>query len=64
MKVILTKEEFKEYQEALKKAKSWDDLGRKIAECYIDEDGNDLSEDDQKDLGHIGEVAAIAFGWL
>ncbi|MFA9191105.1 hypothetical protein AAGV28_06950 [Flavobacterium sp. FZUC8N2.13] len=48
------------------KADKWDALGEKIARCYFDENGDDLSEEESEDidLGTIGEKAAIAYGWL
>lgn len=49
-----------------KKAEKWDKLSEKIAKCYVDENGDELSEEDSEDidLGTIGEIAASAFGWL
>ena len=49
-----------------KKAEKWDKLSEKIAKCYVDENGDELSEEDLEgiDLGTIGEIAASAFGWL
>ena len=48
------------------KAEKWDELSEKIAKCYVDENGDELSEEDLEgiDLGTIGEIAASAFGWL
>lgn len=48
------------------KADKWEALGEKIAKCYVDENGDDLSEEESEDidLGTIGEKAAIAYGWL
>ncbi len=48
------------------KAKKYDELSDKIAKCYIDKDGNELSEEDSEhiNLGTIGEIAASFFGWL
>lgn len=56
----------KGFQEIEKKAKKWDSLDEKIAKCYVDENGEELSEEDSEniDLGTIGEIAAGAFGWL
>jgi hypothetical protein len=50
----------------LEKAKQWDELGDKISACYVDEYGNELSEEASEhiDLCTIGELAAIAFGWM
>ncbi len=58
----LTKEEI----EQLKiKVGKWDALEAKISACYVDEDGNELQEEDGgADLCDIGEIAAIAFGFL
>lgn len=55
-----TASEIKEWQE---KAAKWDVLDKKIAACYFDDQGNEL-EDDEPGLDHIGELAAIAFGYL
>jgi len=48
------------------KSEKWDKLDEKIAKCYVDENGDELSEEDSEDidLGAIGEIAASAFGWL
>ena len=48
------------------KSEKWDKLDEKIAKCYVDENGDELSEEDSEDidLGTIGEIAASAFGWL
>lgn len=48
------------------KAEKWDKLEEKIAKCYVDENGDELSEEDSQniDLGYIGEISATAFGWL
>ncbi len=48
------------------KAEKWDKLSEKIAECYVDENGDEISEEDSEDidLGTIGEIAASSFGWL
>ena len=48
------------------KAEKWDKLESKISKCYVDENGDELSEEDSEDidLGTIGEIAASAFGWL
>ena len=48
------------------KSDKWDKLSEKIAKCYVDENGDELSEEDSEDidLGTIGEIAASAFGWL
>jgi len=56
-----------EYIKPLKtKAQKWDKLGEKIAKCYVDENGDELSEDEAEDidLRTIGEISASAFGWL
>ena len=59
----LFNEELSKYQH---KALKWDELSEKIAKCYVDENGDELSEEDLEgiDLGTIGEIAASAFGWL
>jgi hypothetical protein len=48
------------------KAEKWDKLDDEIAKCYVDENGDELSEEETEDidLGTIGEIAAGAFGWL
>ena len=48
------------------KAQKWDELEKKIAACYVDEEGEELSEEDLEgiDLCTIGEIAAVAFGFL
>jgi hypothetical protein len=48
------------------KSIKWDKLHDKIAKCYFDEDGEELSKDESEDidLGTIGEISAIAFGFL
>lgn len=48
------------------KSKRWDELNEKIAKCYVDENGDELSEEEAEDidLGTIGEISASAFGWL
>lgn len=48
------------------KAEKWDELEEKIAKCYVDENGDELSEEDSEniDLTTIGEISAKAFGWL
>lgn len=46
------------------KSEKWDKLGEKIAKCYVDENGDELSEAEDIDLGTIGEISASAFGWL
>lgn len=52
-------------QEIFKKAAKWDALHEKISEYYIEEgeEGYDPMKDENGLLG-IGEVAAIAFGYL
>ena len=49
--------------EMAKKAKQWDDLDKKITDCYFDENGAER-DDDFADLITIGEIAAYAFGFL
>lgn len=47
------------------KAEKWDTLEAKIAACYVDENGDELEDGDGgADLCDIGEIAAIAFGFL
>ena len=52
---------FEEYKE---KAKKWDKLDEKIGKFYFDEVGDELPDDEGGDLCQIGEVAAMAFGYL
>jgi hypothetical protein len=52
-----------ELQEMMEKANKWDSLAKKIAKCYVNEDGSE-NDDENIDLATIGEIAAIAFGWL
>lgn len=47
-----------------KKAEKWDSLDKQVAKFYVDENGDEIDEDAGGDLGDIGEVAAIAFGYL
>ena len=48
------------------KSAKWEQLGEEIAKCYVDENGDELSEEESEeiDLGTIGEITASAFGWL
>ena len=49
------------------KAEKWDALGKQIEKCYVieDENGEFVENDDENiDLGTIGEIAAIHFGWV
>ncbi len=46
------------------KAKKWDELEKQISACYVDDEGNELSDDEGGDLCTIGEIAAMAFGFL
>jgi hypothetical protein len=48
------------------KAEAWDRLEKKIEACYVNENGDELSEEELEgiDLCTIGEIAAIAFGFL
>lgn len=45
-------------------AKLWKELDDKIAAFYFDDEGEELDDNDGGDLVQIGEVAAIAFGYL
>jgi hypothetical protein len=51
----------KQIEEFKSKAEKWDKLDAEISECYSDEN---LSEESETDLGSIGEIAAMAFGYL
>lgn len=56
----------KEEIETMKiKADKWDALGKEIAKCYCNSEG-EFSEypEIDGDLGTIGEMSASAFGWL
>jgi len=44
------------YKELLDKAARWDALVERIEKCY--------DEESESDLGEIGEIAAIATGYL
>jgi hypothetical protein len=57
---VLSEEEYMAMKE---KSEKWDALEEKIASCYVDKNGNEL-EDENIDLGTIGEIAASAFEWL
>lgn len=48
------------------KAKKWDKLDAQISEYYESEnkEGNVIPPEKDGDLCDIGELAAIAFGWL
>lgn len=58
-----TEEQIKIWKE---KAEKWDKLEDRIADCYGSEvDGEWVeNEDEDMDLGYIGEIAASAFGFL
>ncbi len=61
--VTMTKEEAATLKS---KAEKWDKLENEISEFYTDADG-EYSEENPKrqgDLCDIGELAAMAFGWL
>jgi hypothetical protein len=59
-------EMLKEERRDINKSKKWDELGDEIASCYVDENGDELSDEESEeiDLGTIGEIAATAFGWI
>lgn len=59
----LFNEQLSKYQH---KALKWDELHDKIAKYYVDEDGEELSEEDSEDIDlcTIGEISANAFGFL
>ena len=46
------------------KAQKWDDLDIAISKVYFDEDGNEHLNNEGGDLCDIGEITAIAFGFL
>jgi len=48
-----------------KKAEKWDALDAKLQNIYFDEEGNEREDvDGDTDLGTIGEICAMAFGYL
>lgn len=47
-----------------RKAEQWDALEKQISKFYFGDDGEELSDDEGGDLCDIGEVAAMAFGYL
>lgn len=49
---------------AIIKADKWEELDEKISKYYVDENGEELSDDAGGDLCDIGEAAATAFGYL
>lgn len=56
-----------EYAKQFKhKAEKWDKLEHEIAKKYIDENGDELTDEQLEhiDLSTIGEITATAFGWL
>lgn len=57
----LFEEEIQIYKD---KAIKWDKLENEIARCYVDENGDELSEEELEniDLVTIGEIAMNAFG--
>lgn len=59
---MYTEEQIQEWKE---KAEKWNKLDAQIAACYVDENGDELQDEDGgADLGTIGELAAMAFGFL
>lgn len=40
------------------------ELEKKIAACYFDENGDEIENSEDIDLGTIGEIAAIHYGFL
>jgi hypothetical protein len=48
------------------KAEKWEALGKEIEKFYCNSDGDYDEENPEEDgdLGSIGEVAAVAYGWL
>lgn len=53
----------KQIKEWKSKAEKWDKLDKAIGEFYPEEDEN-YSDTEEGDLGDIGEIAAMAFGYL
>jgi len=51
-----------EYNYLKIRADKWDALDTSISKCYYDEEGGEC--DDEGDLSVIGEIAAMAFGYL
>jgi hypothetical protein len=58
---VPTPEQIKRWKE---KAAKWDALDKQISKFYIDEDGEPIEDEDGGDLADIGELSAIAFGYL
>jgi hypothetical protein len=58
-----TNEQIEEFKS---KAEKWDLLGEQISKYYTNSDGDFDEENPEEDgdLVAIGEVAAMAFGWL
>ena len=56
----------KEIAALKEKADKWDKLEKEIEKCYLNDAGEELSEEESEniDLATIGELAATAFGWL
>lgn len=54
----------KQNRELKLKAAKWDALHEKIHRFYFDENDNELADNEGGDLIDIGEVAAMAFGYL
>lgn len=51
-----------EYNELKTKADKWDSLDDQISKFYLDDEDNE--EEFEGDLCDIGEIAAMAFGYL
>lgn len=47
-------------------AQKYNELEDKIAKCYVNDNGDMLSDEESEhiDLGTIGEISASHFGWL
>lgn len=64
-----TKEQIEEWKS---KAEKWDALGKQIDECYTKDNSSEVDDEESEDqddfegdgLISIGELAAIAYGWL
>lgn len=61
---ILNQTSHTENEAAIIKAEKWEKLGDKISEFYQYDEDDDYSDDDMGGLDGIGEVAAMAFGYL
>lgn len=61
--VTITK---KEYDVLKEKSQKWDDLGSEIEKFYSNKDGeyDEENPECEGDICTIGEIAAMAYGWM